>query len=266
MAAIPSRKLWKSAARDFDRGRANTTWAWRAKKSTSRRETAPCPKKRWMTFTPKRANRSKASCDGLSAPRPRCGSGTTSSKQIKSAPCSSLRLNSLTALVGAIAADMFVVGDIRDLVIQGGRLAVDGDSDELILALSAVGVLTTVMPEVDWIAAFLKVAKKAGALSKRMVEALVRVIRRATDTRDYGELRRLFGHFKVLTEKSTPAGALRLLRHIDDPKEVEAVVNFLKRQPSGGFVLHVAGKEGVDIVKTSAREAEDVLALAARKG
>src|SRR5207253_644783 len=107
--------------------------------------------------------------------------------------------DSLEALVGAIAADMFIVGDIRDLVIQGGRLAVDGDSDELILALSAVGVLTTVMPEVDWVAAFLKVAKKAGALSKRMVEALVRVIRRATDTRDYGELRRLFGHFKVLT-------------------------------------------------------------------
>src|SRR5262249_39041355 len=70
--------------------------------------------------------------------------------------------DSLEALIGAIAADMFVVGDVRDLVIQGGRLAVDGQTDELILALSAVGVLTTVMPEIDWIAAFLKVAKKAG--------------------------------------------------------------------------------------------------------
>src|SRR5207253_4444095 len=74
--------------------------------------------------------------------------------------------NSLESLIGAVAADMFVVGDVRDLVIQGGRLAVDGESDELILALSAVGVLTTVMPEVDWIAAFLKVAKKAGSLSR----------------------------------------------------------------------------------------------------
>jgi hypothetical protein len=174
--------------------------------------------------------------------------------------------DSLEALIGAIAADMFVVGDVRDLMIQGGRLAVDGESDELILALSAVGVLTTVMPEVDWIAAFLKVAKKAGALSKRMVETLVRIIRRATDTRDFAELERVFGLFKVLVDKSTPAGALRLLRHVDDVKEVEAVAGFLKRQPAGGFVLHVAGKEGVDMVKASARGSEEILVLAARKG
>ena len=174
--------------------------------------------------------------------------------------------DSLEALVGAVAADMFVVGDIRDLVIQGGRLAVDGQTDELILALSAVGVLTTVMPEIDWIAAFLKVAKKAGSLSKRMIEALVRIVRRANDTRDYADLKRVFGHFQVLIDKSTPAGALRLLRHVDDPQDVELVAGFLKRQPAGGFVLHVAGKEGVDIVKASVRETEDVLVMAARKG
>ena len=173
---------------------------------------------------------------------------------------------SLEALIGAVAADMFIVGDVRDLVIQGGRLAVDGQADELILALSAAGVLTTVLPEIDWIAAFLKVAKKAGALSRRMVEALVRVVRRANDTRDYAELRRLFGHFKTLIEKSTPAGALRLLRHIDDPKDVEAVAGFLQRQPAGGFALHVAGKEGVHLVKTAGRETEQVLVLAAKKG
>jgi hypothetical protein len=174
--------------------------------------------------------------------------------------------DSLESLIGAVAADMFVVGDVRDLVIQGGRLAVDGESDELILALSAVGLLTTVMPEIDWVAAFLKVAKKAGSLSKRMVEALVRIVRRATDTRDYADLRRIFGVFQTLIEKSTPAGALRILRHLDDTKEVELVADFLKRQPTGGFVLHVAGKEGVDIIKGSARGTEDVLVMAAKKG
>jgi hypothetical protein len=70
----------------------------------------------------------------------------------------------------------------------------------------------------------------------------------------------------VLVDKATPAGALRLLKHIDDPKEVALVADFLKRQPAGGFVLHVAGKEGVDIVKTSVRESENALVLAARKG
>ncbi len=99
-----------------------------------------------------------------------------------------------------------------------------------------------------------------------MVESLVRIVRRATDTRDYAELGRLFGFFKDLVDKSTPAGALRILRHLDDPKEVAVVAGFLKRQPAGGFVLHVAGKEGVEIVKTSVRESEDILVMAARKG
>jgi hypothetical protein len=174
--------------------------------------------------------------------------------------------DSLEALIGAVAADMFVVGDVRDLVIQGGRLAVDGETDELILALSAVGLLTTVMPEIDWVAAFLKVAKKTGSLSKRMVEALVRIVRRATDTRDYADLRRVFGGFQTLIEKSTPAGALRILRHLDDTKEVELVADFLKRRPTGGFVLHVAGKEGVDIIKASAKGTEEWLVQAAKKG
>lgn len=174
--------------------------------------------------------------------------------------------DSLESLIGAVAADMLVVGDVRDLVIQGGKLAVDGDSDELILGLSTAGLLTTAMPEVDWIAAFLKVAKKAGALSKNMVVALVRVIRKAGDTRDYTELRRLFGHFKTLVDKSTPAGAIRILRHIDDPQEVAAVAGFLNRQPVGGFVLHVAGREGVDLIKTGSKEAEAALVIAAKKG
>ena len=39
--------------------------------------------------------------------------------------------------------DLFVIGDIRDLVVQGGRELNDGSGDDLILALSAVGLATT---------------------------------------------------------------------------------------------------------------------------
>jgi hypothetical protein len=59
---------------------------------------------------------------------------------------------------------------------------------------------------------------------------------------------------------------MRLLKHLDNPTEIEEIANFLKRQPSGGFVLHVAGKEGVEVVKSASREAENALVLAARKG
>src|SRR5262252_5813004 len=53
-------------------------------------------------------------------------------------------------LEGAAAADMFIVGDVRDLLIQGSRYVMDGEADEVIVLLSSVGVATTLLPEVDW--------------------------------------------------------------------------------------------------------------------
>src|ERR1043165_1325312 len=54
---------------------------------------------------------------------------------------------SIESLIGAVAADFFVIGDIRDLVIQGGRYVLDGEADEVVVLLSGVGVATTVLPE-----------------------------------------------------------------------------------------------------------------------
>lgn len=50
--------------------------------------------------------------------------------------------DSLEGWIGAVAADFFIVGDVRDLVIEGGELALDGESDEVILALSGIGLAT----------------------------------------------------------------------------------------------------------------------------
>lgn len=174
---------------------------------------------------------------------------------------------SVEALVGAVTADMFVVGDVRDLLIQGGRLAVDGDADKLVLALSAVGLMTTVLPEIDVVAALLKVAKKAGALSQRMAASLLHLFERVLKgSGDGRELRPVVRNLHVLMDKATPAGALRFLRQLDDPKDVERVAAFLERHPHGAVALHVAGKEGVEVVKRGAREAEETLVLAAKKG
>lgn len=47
-------------------------------------------------------------------------------------------------IAGAITADLFVVGDIRDLVIETSNLAKGESVDHVILGLSALGVLTSV--------------------------------------------------------------------------------------------------------------------------
>lgn len=52
----------------------------------------------------------------------------------------------VAGLVGAVASDMLVFGDIRDLGIEAARLAIDGRADPVVVGLSAAGVATAVLP------------------------------------------------------------------------------------------------------------------------
>ena len=64
-----------------------------------------------------------------------------------------------------MVADLFVFGDVRDLVIQGGRALRGEETDEVIVGLSAAGLLLTAAPQLDLGTALLKFARRMGALS-----------------------------------------------------------------------------------------------------
>ena len=179
------------------------------------------------------------------------------------------RGTSLESLVGAVTADFFVVGDVRDLIIEGGRLVIDRETDEVILVLSGVGLATTVAPEVDWVPSLLKAAKRTGAMTTELSEHILRAAR----TGKLRELAPLFRDIRRIADKASPGGAVRLLRHAESPDDVAKLASFLERNPSGALALHIAASEGVDIVKgggkllgVSAEVAEQALIVAARKG
>ncbi len=173
---------------------------------------------------------------------------------------------SVESLVGAIATDMLIVGDIRDLLIQAAKQGVDGESDKLVIVLSTIGVVTTVAPEFDWAAALLKIAKKSGYLSAKMVESIIAVCRRAS-TGSFDELKDMTSDVTTLSRKASPSGALRLISFADDPSDLAKITRFVEDIPDGAFVLHVTGKEGAKyLLKDSGRAIESGLQLAARKG
>ncbi len=161
---------------------------------------------------------------------------------------------SLERLVGAVAADFFIVGDLRDLVLQGGRLVIDGETDEVILVLSGVGLATTLVPEIDWVPSILKAARRAGTMTKGLSEFILRSVRSGK----IGDLRKMLGDVRILAVRTSPGGAVQLLKHADSPEDVAALARFVERQPgaAGGFALHVTGKEGADLVKASSNTAE----------
>src|ERR1041384_5001068 len=169
--------------------------------------------------------------------------------------------DSLEAVIGAVAADFFVVGDVRDLVIQGGKQMLDGDSDEVVLLLSVVGVVTTLAPEVDWVPSVVKAARKSGALSVRMAEYLKSAIK----GKRVAELDKVFGNVEKIAKKASPGGAMHLMRLAEEPKDLERLAAFVDKTGEGAFALHVTGKEGAELLKTG-EAGEELLIKAAKKG
>lgn len=170
--------------------------------------------------------------------------------------------NSLEALVGAIAADFFVLGDLRDLVIQGGKEMLDNDGDEVVLLLSVAGIVTTLGPEIDWVPSVLKVAKKSGGMSKGLAEFVTTAIK----ARDAEKLKPLLRDTRKIAEHASPGGAARLLKHAEDPADVARIARFVERESSGAFALRVTGKSGARVVKEAGEAGEKLVVAAACKG
>ena len=108
----------------------------------------------------------------------------------------------MASMLGSLSLDLFVVGDIRDLAVQGWRQARHGNGDTVILALSAVGLATTVAPNLDWAPALLKAFRRVGALSARFARHLGRLSRRSLRTMDFAHLS------AVITDVGKAAGRL----------------------------------------------------------
>lgn len=82
-------------------------------------------------------------------------------------------VNSFEELAGASLADFFVYGDVRDLTRE---LVFEDDQNNFIIALSALGLLTTAFPPADPIASLLKATYKTGSLTEPMVKHLTKIL------------------------------------------------------------------------------------------
>lgn len=172
--------------------------------------------------------------------------------------------DSVEALTGAVTADLFVFGDVRDLVIQGGHRLRGEQVDEVIVALSAVGVLLTAAPALDFGAALLKFARKLGALTESFARHVAELAREAYDQKRLEPLSAVAEDVAMLGRRARPAGAVAILRHIDDPAELRLAARFSQR-PGGSFALWLGGEPGLSLLRQGA-EGQALLLRAARKG
>lgn len=171
---------------------------------------------------------------------------------------------SVEALGGAVVADLFVFGDIRDLVIQSGHAIRGEEVDDIIVALSAAGIVLSVAPELDLGAALLKFARRTGSMSRTFARSLARLSRTALRERRAAPLVDVVEDATRLGRRAGPAPALRILRNVDDVSELKLATRYAQT-PGGSFALWLSGRGGIETLKLG-DDAGVWLAKASRKG
>jgi hypothetical protein len=167
----------------------------------------------------------------------------------------------MASMMGSLSLDLFVIGDIRDLAVQGWKEAADGTGDSVILALSAVGLTTTLAPQLDWAPALLKALKRSGALTREFVQSLLLTVRQAAKTRDYGRLTTVVGDFGQAAKRLGPGplrGAMAAVDSADDLSRVSKAAEF---DANGTYALaRLFGKDGVKAIGKDGKNVGSLLA------
>lgn len=192
------------------------------------------------------------------------------------------------AFMGAMASDLTVVGDVRDISSEGGKLVRGEEYSQMILGLSVVGLAATTatvatggggLPARIGVS-ILKVAKKAGTVTAGFTRDIVRVLReavnfdklgatlRAVDLSDTAATRRavadyagglsmakvtpLLADVAALERAAGPAETVRLMKYVDNTDDLARIGKMsgtLGTKTRG--VIEITGKTGLRTFKTA---------------
>ena len=164
------------------------------------------------------------------------------------------------SMLGSLSLDLFVIGDVRDLAIQGWKQAYYGSGDILIIALSAVGLTTTLAPHLDWAPALLKALKRSGALTKNFTKSLTRVGREAVQTGKYGKLSAMVTDVGKAARHLGPGPLRGAMSAVDSANDLKKVAKAAEIDAKGTYALtRLAGNNGIKRIN---RDGKNISTLA----
>lgn len=148
----------------------------------------------------------------------------------------------------AVASDLLVFGDVRDLTRQGFAWGRGEAADPLLIGLSTAGIVLTFAPQVGAGNALLKTARRAGSLTRGLGDQLLGLLRR--------------GAWRALADLSTDAARVstrlgvargtRALAYADDAAELAALARFVERVPLPLLALRWGGKQALRLADDDA--------------
>ena len=167
----------------------------------------------------------------------------------------------------AVASDLVVFGDVRDLTRQGVAWFRGDDTDEVLVALSAAGIALTLTPQLGAGTSLLKAARRAGTLSETLGKSVVRLAR----DRAWRPLAGFLTDAGRISLKVGPAKATRALQYVDDAEDLATVARFVDTAPNPLLALRWGGKAATRLgddalLEQAMRHGPDGMQLAIRRG
>ncbi len=167
----------------------------------------------------------------------------------------------------AVASDLVVFGDVRDLTRQAFAWGQGDVTDPVLIGLSSAGLVLTLAPQVGAGNALLKVARRAGSLSGAMARSVTDLVRQ----RAWRPLADLFSDAGRVSAKLGTARATRALAYADSPAELASLARFVESAPHPLVGLKLGGKGVASIAddglyRVALARGPSALQLAAERG
>ena len=173
----------------------------------------------------------------------------------------------VSGLAGTAVGDLFVLGDVRDALREGTRLATGRDGDELVLGLACMGLAVTAGTYATVGAAapvrvgltVVKAARKTGRLGGAMAAWINRSLREVVD---WTALKRAINSVSIVEPAAAMRGAREAVR-IEKAQELVRLVRDVGRVQARAGTR--AALEGLKLAEGS-RDMSKIARLAAAKG
>lgn len=189
------------------------------------------------------------------------------------------------SLAGSLAADLTVIGDIRDLAREGGKYARGEEHSDLILGLAAAGIAVTAATYVTAGGAaparfglsVLKAARRTGAMTADFAADLGRRLAKATETtagavrrapgaeasrggRALGVLAEGAGELRAVGAAVGAGETVRLMKYVRGVDELPELRRFAQRFGARSrAVAEITGKASLRAFRTTIRVGEFLL-------
>lgn len=163
---------------------------------------------------------------------------------------------------GAIASDLLVYGDVRDVLVQTGLWAFGSRNDPVLLAISGAGVLFEALPLIDWFPAMLKYFHRTGAFTGEFTGHLLKSIKKF---KQHGKIeKKIFLELSALCRKCGIGRCAGVMKFVKNPEELSTALRLAQESPAK---LHLAVKAtGGDVLRSGFKVSSSRLLHAALRG